>query len=95
MRGAAPLAHPVSSADARSSEAITETLRACWDQAPAAYWPPLRALLEADVLYRSRRPATGGAHAVFDDLHETGTWQTRSPLPTIDPARLPAWPRAR
>lgn len=26
------------------------------------------------MLWRSRRLATGGAHAVFDDLHETVTW---------------------
>jgi len=53
---------------------ITETLQAYWDLAFAAYWPRLRALLEADVLWRSRRLATGGAHAVFDDLHETVIW---------------------
>ncbi|MGH2381565.1 MAG: DUF5937 family protein [Candidatus Limnocylindria bacterium] len=53
---------------------ITETLQAYWELALAAHWPRLRALLEADVLWRSRRLAMGGARALFDDLDETVTW---------------------
>lgn len=53
---------------------ITESLQAYWDVALAAQWPRMRALLEADVLWRSRRLAIGGTHAVFDDLDETVTW---------------------
>jgi DNA-binding transcriptional ArsR family regulator len=63
---------------------ITETLQAYWDLALAAYWPRLRALLDADVLWRSRRLATGGASAVFADLHETVTWHGDR-LSAIDP----------
>lgn len=53
---------------------ITDTLQDYWELAFARYWPSLRELLEADVLWRSRRLAAGGAHAVFDNLHETVTW---------------------
>jgi DNA-binding transcriptional ArsR family regulator len=55
-------------------ERITATLGVYWDLAFAAHWPRVRALLEADVLWRSRRLAVGGAHALFEDLHETVRW---------------------
>jgi len=53
---------------------LAESLQAYWDVALEPYWPRVRALLEADVLWRSRRLAMGGTHAVFDDLDETVTW---------------------
>lgn len=55
-------------------ERITDTLEAYWELAFAAYWPRIRALLEADVRWRAQRLARGGARALFDDLHETVTW---------------------
>jgi DNA-binding transcriptional ArsR family regulator len=58
-----------------AAERIADTLRSCWDLAFAEYWPRVRALLTADVLWRSRRLAEGGAHALFEDLHETVVWQ--------------------
>lgn len=54
---------------------ITETLQAYWDLAFADSWPRMQALLEADVLWRSHRLAVGGAHALFEDLHETVSWR--------------------
>jgi DNA-binding HxlR family transcriptional regulator len=57
-----------------AADRIADTLQAYWDLALAARWPRVRALLEADVLWRSRRLATGGARALFEDLHETITW---------------------
>ena len=55
-------------------ERISRTLQVYWELAFADVWPRVRALLEADVLWRSRRLAPGGAHALFEDLHETVTW---------------------
>jgi DNA-binding transcriptional ArsR family regulator len=37
-------------------------------------WPRLLALCEADVLYRARRLALGGADALFEDLHPMLDW---------------------
>lgn len=55
---------------------LTEALQAYWDTALAGHWPRIRALLEADVLWRSRQLTTGGAAALFEDLHETIAWQS-------------------
>lgn len=54
---------------------VANSLQAYWDLALAEFWPRIQALLEADVMWRSRRLAIGGAHALFEDLHETVTWQ--------------------
>lgn len=54
---------------------ITETLQVYWNRALAAFWPRMRAALEADVMWRSQRLTLGGARALFDDLHEGITWQ--------------------
>jgi DNA-binding transcriptional ArsR family regulator len=53
---------------------LAGTLQAYWDIALAGHWPRIQALLEADVLWRSRRLAAGGAAALFEDLHATITW---------------------
>jgi DNA-binding HxlR family transcriptional regulator len=62
-------------ADPRGAlDRITETLQAYWDLALARHWPAVQALLEADIMWRSRRLAAGGTHALFQDLHPTVTW---------------------
>lgn len=62
-------------ADPRGAvDRIATTLQDYWDRAFAEHWPQVRSLLEADVLWRSRRLAVGGAAALFDDLHETVSW---------------------
>jgi len=53
---------------------IADILQAYWDVALAAHWPRLLALLQADVLWRSRQLALGGAHGLFEDLHDTIVW---------------------
>jgi DNA-binding transcriptional ArsR family regulator len=53
---------------------LADTLQAYWDLALADHWPRIHALLEADVQWRARRLTTGGATALFEDLHETITW---------------------
>lgn len=50
---------------------IADALEAYWDAALAEHWPRILRLLEADVLWRSRRLADGGFEALFADLHET------------------------
>ncbi|WP_424211250.1 DUF5937 family protein [Streptomyces sp. BI20] len=45
-----------------------------WELALAPYWPRVQTLLEADVQYRARRFAEGGAHALFADLHPDVSW---------------------
>lgn len=53
---------------------IADTLQAYWDVALAPHWTRILGLLEADVLWRSGRLATGGLQALFQDLHETVTF---------------------
>ncbi len=53
---------------------MRETLDAYWQLAVEQHWPRLRAHLDADVLYRSRQLAIGGAHALFADLHRDVRW---------------------
>ncbi|HEX6450846.1 MAG TPA: DUF5937 family protein [Trebonia sp.] len=63
---------------------LADTLEAYWAIALAPHWPRIQALLEADVLWRSRRLAAGGAAALFEDLHETIAWH-RGRLTVADP----------
>jgi DNA-binding transcriptional ArsR family regulator len=46
-----------------------------WDLVLAPDWPRIRALLEADVLHRSRLLAQGGAAELFNDLTPLVRWQ--------------------
>lgn len=55
-------------------ERIAQSLQAYWDLVLVDVWPRMSALLEADVLWRARRLTTGGAQALFDDLHDTVSW---------------------
>jgi DNA-binding transcriptional ArsR family regulator len=62
---------------------IADTLQECWDAAFSRHWRRIQTLLEADILWRSRRLAAGGAKEVFEDLHETVTW-SRDQLSVTD-----------
>ena len=88
---------------------LADTLQAYWDIAMAPHWPRIVALLEADVLWRSKRLAVGGTAALFEDLHETIIWH-KGLLTAADPHKycgslageglvlVPAvmtWPRVR
>ncbi|GII60082.1 transcriptional regulator [Sphaerisporangium krabiense] len=53
---------------------VAGTLAAYWELALAEFWPRVYGLLEADVMWRSRRLATGGAHELFADLHPGVHW---------------------
>jgi DNA-binding transcriptional ArsR family regulator len=63
---------------------IADTLQAYWDLALAKHWPRISALLEADVLWRSRQLALGGARALFEDLDDGVAWHGDR-LSAVDP----------
>jgi len=50
---------------------LAEQMRRCFDRVLAPVWPRLRAVLDADIDYRSRRFAEGGIGRVLTDLHHS------------------------
>lgn len=58
----------------RLVDRIATVLDRYWRRCVRPWWPRMRAVLEADIVYRSRRLATGGAQALFADLHELVSW---------------------
>jgi DNA-binding transcriptional ArsR family regulator len=54
---------------------IADALEAYWQCCLAPWWPRMRALLEADIAYRGRTLALGGAQALFADLDERVSWR--------------------
>ena len=53
---------------------LADLLERYWEVAMAADWPRMRLVLEADMTYRARRSALGGARLLFADLHPNVTW---------------------
>lgn len=53
---------------------LSEVLAEFWRRALEPDWPRVRALLEADLLYRSRRLTEGGVTLLFSDLHPDVEW---------------------
>ncbi|GGU71008.1 ArsR family transcriptional regulator [Streptomyces litmocidini] len=53
---------------------LADLLRAAWEALIAPEWPRLRALLEADVAYHSRRLAEGGLERLLGELHPAFDW---------------------
>ncbi|MFJ7205967.1 hypothetical protein ACIQWR_20825 [Streptomyces sp. NPDC098789] len=70
---------------------LTDALRAWWEAAVRPYWPRIRAVLEADIAYRTWRLAEAGIHEVFHRLHpaprRTGDRLVSADLPAagLDP----------
>ncbi|WP_184572670.1 ArsR/SmtB family transcription factor [Streptomyces zagrosensis] len=58
----------------RAIEVLADTTERAWHALIAADWPRLRALLEAEVAFRSRQLADGGLERLFADLHPRLTW---------------------
>jgi DNA-binding transcriptional ArsR family regulator len=71
---AAPVGRRIQKDPAGAAHRIADTLQAYWNVALAEHWPRIRALLEADVLWRSQRLAIGGARLLFEDLHASVSW---------------------
>jgi hypothetical protein len=63
----------------------------------APHWARIRAVLDADIAYRARQVAAGGAQRLFADLHPDMRWHdgrlTRATTATTATARSP-WARA-
>jgi len=55
-------------------DVLCDLLRDYWELAIAPMWPQVRLLLEADMTYRARQLATGGARLLFADLHPNVRW---------------------
>lgn len=55
--------------------AIAAELRTAYDRLIAPHWPRMRAVLEADIVYRAKQLAAGGAETLFAGLHRDLCWQ--------------------
>ncbi|WP_433170026.1 ArsR/SmtB family transcription factor [Actinoallomurus sp. CA-150999] len=55
-------------------DAICDLLRRYWGLAIEPAWPRMRLLLEADMTYRARQLALGGARLLFADMHPNLRW---------------------
>jgi hypothetical protein len=53
---------------------IVAALSGYWEACLEPWWPRIRAVLEADIIYRSRQLALGGARALFADLDSRVRW---------------------
>jgi DNA-binding transcriptional ArsR family regulator len=53
---------------------LVEQMREYWKLTIEPHWPRIRALHEADVTYRARQLALGGAELLFEDLHPSLSW---------------------
>ncbi|GHJ95069.1 ArsR family transcriptional regulator [Streptomyces sp. NE5-10] len=67
--GRAMLADP-----AGAAARLADLLQEAWEALVAPEWPRLRALLEADVAYHSRRLAEGGLERLLGELHPSFSW---------------------
>jgi DNA-binding transcriptional ArsR family regulator len=75
-RGLSPeLGEPFLRNPRRAVERLADSLNAYWEVALEPYWPRVRSLLEADLLYRSRRLTEGGPAALFADLNPAISWR--------------------
>ena len=73
-RGAA-IAAPYLASPRREVRRLANVLEAYWERAIAPVWPRIRAFLEADIAYRSRRLAAGGPAELFSDLSPNVSWK--------------------
>jgi hypothetical protein len=55
-------------------DAVCELLQQYWEIAIKPMWPQMRLLLEADMTYRARQLAMGGARLLFADMHPNLRW---------------------
>ncbi|MFE1555965.1 ArsR/SmtB family transcription factor [Streptomyces sp. NPDC058734] len=73
----APLADAAGADDARVAalrDAVCDLLRDYWEVAVRPMWPWMRQLLEADMTYRARQLAVGGARRLFAGMHPNLRW---------------------
>lgn len=65
---------PFLEAPEEAVERLAGLVETYWDRALAHHWPRILAVLESDVLYRSRRLAMHGPTGLFSDLHLTARY---------------------
>lgn len=53
---------------------LTGLVRAAWTVLVEPWWPRVRALLDADIAFQSRRLAEGGIERLFGEIHPTLEW---------------------
>ena len=53
---------------------VAEEIKTYWELALAPYWARIRAVLDADIFYRTRQVAEHGAGHLFNDLHPSVSW---------------------
>ncbi|NUT36082.1 MAG: winged helix-turn-helix transcriptional regulator [Hamadaea sp.] len=53
---------------------LTTLVRQAWHALVEPFWPQIRALLDADVAFQTRRLAEGGLDRVFAELHPQLRW---------------------
>jgi hypothetical protein len=58
----------------REVRRLADLLEAYWTRAVEPVWPRVRAFLDADIAYRSRRLAAGGPAALFAELGDGVSW---------------------
>ncbi|GLX00026.1 ArsR family transcriptional regulator [Microtetraspora sp. NBRC 16547] len=58
----------------RLRDAVCELLRQYWKIAIEPMWPQMRLVLEADMTYRARQLAMGGARLLFAGMHPNLRW---------------------
>lgn len=72
--GDAPLPAVLGGDPAEVLRRIVDALASYWERCLKPSWSRMRAVLEADVVYRSRQLAVGGAQALFADLDRRVRW---------------------
>ena len=55
-------------------QTVCDLLQGYWDVAMRPVWPQMRLVMEADMIYRARQLATGGARLLFADIHPNLRW---------------------
>lgn len=58
----------------RALPRLADAVLGWWQAAVSPYWPRIRALLEADIAYRSRQLAEDGIRQLLDSLHPGLRW---------------------
>lgn len=69
-----PLGTAMLTDPARAVRMVADATERAWEALVAPHWTRLRALLEADVAFHTRRLADGGLAAMFDGLHPRVSW---------------------